>query len=94
MAMIFQEPMTSLNPVFTIGRQIGETLRVHRGLGRAEAGSARWRRSAWSGAGARTPSRCLSTPTLRRLAPAGDDRDGAGLRPRLLIADEPPRRST
>jgi oligopeptide/dipeptide ABC transporter ATP-binding protein len=37
MAMIFQEPMTSLNPVFTIGRQIGETLRVHRGLGRAEA---------------------------------------------------------
>lgn len=31
-AMIFQEPMTSLNPVFTIGDQIGETLRKHRGL--------------------------------------------------------------
>ena len=30
--MIFQEPMTSLNPVLTVGRQIGETLRVHRGL--------------------------------------------------------------
>jgi oligopeptide/dipeptide ABC transporter ATP-binding protein len=35
--MIFQEPMTSLNPVFTIGDQIGETLIVHRSLGRAAA---------------------------------------------------------
>ncbi|MBF9233623.1 ABC transporter ATP-binding protein [Microvirga alba] len=31
-AMIFQEPMTSLNPVFTIGNQIGETLALHEGL--------------------------------------------------------------
>ena len=31
-AMIFQEPMTALNPVFTIGDQIGETLALHRGL--------------------------------------------------------------
>ena len=31
-AMIFQEPMTSLNPVLTIGRQIGESLRLHQGL--------------------------------------------------------------
>src|SRR5690606_9419489 len=30
--MIFQEPMTSLNPVLTIGKQIGETLIVHQGL--------------------------------------------------------------
>jgi oligopeptide transport system ATP-binding protein len=30
-AMIFQDPMTSLNPVHTIGRQVGEPLRVHRG---------------------------------------------------------------
>ena len=36
-AMIFQEPMTSLNPSFTIGDQIGETLMRHRGLSRAEA---------------------------------------------------------
>jgi peptide/nickel transport system ATP-binding protein len=31
-AMIFQEPMTSLNPVFTIGDQIGETLAIHRAM--------------------------------------------------------------
>src|SRR5215510_14558064 len=31
-SMIFQEPMTSLNPVLSIGRQISETLRLHRGL--------------------------------------------------------------
>ncbi len=36
-SMIFQEPMTSLNPVLTIGRQIGETLRLHQGLGSQEA---------------------------------------------------------
>jgi oligopeptide/dipeptide ABC transporter ATP-binding protein len=36
-AMIFQEPMTSLNPVFTIGDQIGESLVVHRGASRAAA---------------------------------------------------------
>ncbi len=36
-AMIFQEPMTSLNPCFTVGWQIGETLRIHLGLSRADA---------------------------------------------------------
>jgi dipeptide transport system ATP-binding protein len=35
MAMIFQEPMTSLNPCFTVGFQIGETLQTHLGLGRS-----------------------------------------------------------
>ena len=33
-AMIFQEPMTSLNPVLTIGFQIAEALMLHRGLSR------------------------------------------------------------
>ncbi len=32
LSMIFQEPMTSLNPVFKIGDQIGETLRLHNGI--------------------------------------------------------------
>ncbi len=36
-AMIFQEPMTSLNPVFTIGNQIAESVRIHEGLGRRAA---------------------------------------------------------
>ena len=37
MAMIFQEPMTSLNPVFTVGEQIAESLRLHQGLSRSGA---------------------------------------------------------
>jgi peptide/nickel transport system ATP-binding protein len=36
-SFIFQEPMTSLNPSFTVGRQIGEVLRRHLGLSRADA---------------------------------------------------------
>ena len=39
-SMIFQEPMTSLNPVLTVGRQIGETVRLHEGLS-AEAAEKR-----------------------------------------------------
>ncbi|MDQ6917669.1 MAG: dipeptide ABC transporter ATP-binding protein, partial [Pseudomonadota bacterium] len=37
MAMIFQEPMTSLNPVFTVGEQIGESIRLHQGTDFAAA---------------------------------------------------------
>ncbi|MEQ8457766.1 MAG: ABC transporter ATP-binding protein [Sandaracinaceae bacterium] len=36
-SMIFQEPMTSLNPVHRVGKQISETLRVHRGMSRRDA---------------------------------------------------------
>ena len=35
--MIFQEPMTSLNPVFTVGRQLTEGLRVHKNLSKKDA---------------------------------------------------------
>lgn len=37
MTMIFQDPLTSLNPVFTIGNQITESIRIHMGLSKAEA---------------------------------------------------------
>jgi len=36
-SVIFQEPMTSLNPVFTVGEQIAETLRLHMGMGTGQA---------------------------------------------------------
>ncbi|WP_420960373.1 ABC transporter ATP-binding protein [Brucella sp. IR073] len=36
-SMIFQEPMTSLNPLHTIERQVGETLRIHQGMGNSAA---------------------------------------------------------
>jgi peptide/nickel transport system ATP-binding protein/oligopeptide transport system ATP-binding protein len=36
-SMIFQEPMTSLNPVFTVGNQVGEAIRVHRKVSKKEA---------------------------------------------------------
>jgi peptide/nickel transport system ATP-binding protein len=36
-SMIFQEPMTSLNPVFSVGDQIGETVRVHQGLNKRDS---------------------------------------------------------
>jgi peptide/nickel transport system ATP-binding protein/oligopeptide transport system ATP-binding protein len=38
-SMIFQEPMSSLNPVYTVGDQIGEALRLHRGMSRRDARS-------------------------------------------------------
>ena len=39
-AMVYQEPMTSLNPAFTIGNQVGEVLRFHKGMTKKAAGRA------------------------------------------------------
>lgn len=37
LSMIFQQPLSSLNPVFTIGQQVAEVLQIHQGMGREEA---------------------------------------------------------
>ena len=82
-AMIFQEPMTSLNPCFTVGFQIMETLRVHEGGSRAERRAAHHRAA---GPGrhprARLAPRCLPPSALRRHEPAGHDRHGDRLQSR------------
>ena len=83
LAMIFQEPMTSLNPGFTVGDQIVEAHLRHRGAsrrGRASARSSCCAASAFPSPAQR--DRRVSAPALRRHAPARDDRHGARLRAR------------
>ena len=79
-AMIFQEPMTALDPLYTIGNQIGEVLELHEGL-RPNAARARsielLRRTGIPESAA--PRRFVSAPALRRTAPARHDRDGTRL---------------
>ena len=90
LAMIFQEPMTSLNPSLSIGQQIAESLVRHRGLSRAQA---------W----ARTTEllRLVKIPSPEQRADDYPHRLSGGMRqramialalacdPQLLIADEP-----
>ena len=75
--IIFQEPMTSLNPLRSIGYQVSEPLIIHQNLHRGEAMDRAAELLAQVGIADVAQRMRLSARTIRRHAPARDDRDGA-----------------
>jgi peptide/nickel transport system ATP-binding protein len=76
--MIFQEPMTSLNPVMRIGRQIDETFEAHAGAAPEDRAASVLRLLDEVGLPDPAVIARAYPPALRRPAPARDDRHGAG----------------
>ncbi|HEY4243991.1 MAG TPA: ABC transporter ATP-binding protein [Kofleriaceae bacterium] len=74
-AMIFQEPMTSLNPVFTVGDQVGEAVRLHQKKSRAEARAA-----------AIEMFRLVGIPSPEERVDAYPHQLSGGMRQRVMIA--------
>lgn len=75
--IIFQEPSSALNPMFTIGSQVAESIRIHRNLSRREANADAIE---WLGrVGLRFPEEIMDRypPPCGRNAAKGDDRHGS-----------------